>query len=311
MPRRPKPKASRLTDALLLLALIGAIGLAFAPRADIERFLANRPASAPQPAVITAADGDLRVCSFNIRVFSDKSRDDNELDYITKLLEACDITALQELRDENVLRRTVAMLERRGYPAAYDISPPVGRGVKEHYAFLYRADKVRQTSPGRLYPEQRDEFIREPYFASFRAGEFDFTLLTIHLLYGKSERDRRPELEELARVYAYVQDADPGEQDIILLGDFNFDPGDRGWDGLSRLPTMTALLNEPIKTTITDTSLYDNFWFETRHLREYTGQSGVWNFDETMFGNDDNRAKLAVSDHRPIWAIFSTAADDD
>lgn len=311
MPRRPKPKSSRLTDALLLLALIGAIGLAFAPRADIERFLEERTPSAPTVSAPAAAGGDLRVCSFNIRVFSNKSRDDNELDYITNLLEACDITAIQELRDEDVLRRTVAMLERRGYPAAYDISAPVGRGVKERYAFLYRADKVAQTAPGRLYPDERDEFIREPYFASFRSGEFDFTLLTIHLLYGKSKNDRRPELERLAQVYDYAQAADPGEQDIILLGDFNFAPDDHGWHNLTRLPTMTALLNDPVRTTVTDTSLYDNFWFETRHVREYTGQVGVWNFDETMFGNDDNRAKLAVSDHRPIWAVFSTVVDDD
>ncbi|MCA9393715.1 MAG: endonuclease/exonuclease/phosphatase family protein [Candidatus Omnitrophica bacterium] len=311
MPRRPKPKSSRLTDALLLLALIAAIGLAFAPRADIERFLEQRTASAPAPVTAMAGGDDLRVCSFNIRVFSNKSRDDNELDYITNLLEPCDITAIQELRDEDVLRRTVALLERRGYPAAYDISAPVGRGVKERYAFLYRADKVAQTTPGQLYPDERDEFIREPYFASFRAGAFDFTLLTIHLLYGKSESERRPELEHLAKVYEYAQNADAGEQDIILLGDFNFGPDDRGWSNLNRLPTMTALLNDPVRTTVTDTSLYDNFWFETRYVREYTGQVGVWNFDETMFGNDDNRAKLAVSDHRPIWALFSTTEDDD
>lgn len=311
MPRRSKPKSSRLTDALLLVALIGAIGLAFAPRADVKRFLDER-APAPTPRVSSSIPGeDLRVCSFNIRMFSNKSRDDSELDYITKLLEPCDITALQELRDETVLRRTMDMLESRGYPAAYDISEAVGRGVKERYAFIYRTDRVQQTSPGQLYPEQNDEFIREPYFASFRSGDFDFTLLTIHLLYGKSKKDRRPELLELGQVYDYVQRSDTNEQDIILLGDFNFAPDDHGWQNLTRLPTMTALLNKPIKTTVTDTSLYDNFWFETRHVREFTGKTGVWNFDETMFDNDDKQAKLAVSDHRPIWALFSTTTDDD
>ncbi|MCB1318992.1 MAG: endonuclease/exonuclease/phosphatase family protein, partial [Leptospiraceae bacterium] len=274
-------------------------------RTESRRVSLSRTVSSPAEA------GDPRLCSFNIRVFSNKSRDDNELNYITKLLEPCDITAIQELRDETVLRRTVDLLGRSGYPAAYDISESVGRGVKERYAFLYRTDRVRQTSPGKLYPEQHDEFIREPYFASFTAGQFDFTLLTIHVLYGKNKNERRPELEALAKVYEYAQNADPGEQDIILLGDFNFSPDDRGWNALTRLPTMTPLITAPQKTTITDTSLYDNFWFETRYVREYTGISGIWNFDETMFGNDDTRAKLAVSDHRPIWALFNTLEDDD
>lgn len=310
MARRRKPKSSRLTDALLLLTLVAAIGLAFAPRTDIERFLNTRE-QPPAPSAVTTTGEELRICSFNIRVFANKSRDDNELNYITKLLEPCDITAIQELRDETVLRRTVGLLERAGYPAAYDISAPVGRVLKERYAFLYRIDRVQQTSAGRLYPEQQDEFIREPYFASFKAGEFDFTLVTIHLLYGKSKTDRRPELERLSEVYAYAQDSDPGEQDIILLGDFNFSPDDRGWKSLTQLPTMTPLITAPQKTTITDTSLYDNFWFETRHVREYTGMNGIWYFDETMFGNDDRKAKLAVSDHRPIWATFRTTTDDD
>ncbi|MBZ0167410.1 MAG: hypothetical protein K8I00_11445, partial [Candidatus Omnitrophica bacterium] len=222
MARRRKPKASRLTDALLLLALVAAIGLAFAPKSDIQEFLQSRTgprrASTPLEAPTTVMAGDLRICSFNIRIFSNKSRDDNELNYITKLLEPCDITAIQELRDETVLRRTVDLLTRAGYPAAYDISESVGRGVKERYAFLYRTDRVRQTSPGQLYPDQQDEFIREPYFASFAAGQFDFTLLTIHVLYGKNKNERRPELEALAKVYEYAQTADPGEQDIILLG---------------------------------------------------------------------------------------------
>ena len=34
-------------------------------------------------------------------------------------------------------------------------------------------------------------------------------------------------------------------------------------------------------------------------------------FDETDFGNDDKAANLAVSDHRPVWAVFSVTQDDD
>lgn len=253
----------------------------------------------------------LRVCSFNIRVFSDNNRDNEELAHIVNILKEYDLIAIQELRDEEVLLRTVAALKERGCEYKYEISPKVGRGVKEIYAFLYRPDKVAVVKKGRLYQDQNDEFIREPFYATFKAGDFDFTLVTIHLLYGSSENERRPELVALARVYKEVQDEEPNEQDIIILGDFNFPPTDAGWDGLKSFRAMIHLISPPSKTTVTDTSLFDNFWFQAEYVKEYAGGSGINMFDEEVFGNNDNEAKLAVSDHRPIWAVFNTNLGDD
>ena len=71
---------------------------------------------------------------------------------------------------------------------------------------------------------------------------------------------------------------------------------------------MTAY---PTKTTITDTSLYDNFWFQNEYLSEYNQNSGIDMFDEIMFNNDDTKAKLTVSDHRPIWEEFDINQPDD
>jgi hypothetical protein len=34
-------------------------------------------------------------------------------------------------------------------------------------------------------------------------------------------------------------------------------------------------------------------------------------FDETDFPGNTAAAKLAVSDHRPVFAVFETNADDD
>ncbi len=74
---------------------------------------------------------------------------------------------------------------------------------------------------------------------------------------------------------------------------------------------MYALFSNPKKSHIKDTSLYDNIWLQSDHVGEYTGVSGIDRFDETDFGNDDDAANLAVSDHRPVWAEFETSADDD
>lgn len=254
---------------------------------------------------------DLKICSFNIRIYSNKSRDDEELKYIAELLNECDITAIQELRDETVLIRTVKLLTQKGTQYEYQISGDVGRGVKERYAFLYNPKKVKPIHSAKLYNDTADVFIREPYYASFKSGNFDFTLITIHLLFGKNEKERRPELKYLAQAYTEIKKANPEEKDVIILGDFNFPPDDEGWSLLKNNPSMKFLIKPPLKTTITDTSLYDNFWFQSNYTKEYSGKSGINMFDETMFNNDDNKAKIAVSDHRPIWAIFKTTDKDD
>ncbi len=100
-----------------------------------------------------------------------------------------------------------------------------------------------------------------------------------------------------------------GENDILLMGDFNLSPDDKGFEELLALEGMTAV-NTQIPTSIKD-RLYDNIWFQKNYTQEYTGKFGVFKFDEILYGNDDKAASLEVSDHRPLWAIFDTSADDD
>ena len=104
-----------------------------------------------------------------------------------------------------------------------------------------------------------------------------------------------------------VQAANGQEQDVILLGDFNFPPTDYGW----QLPDWRALFQPPLKTTIGDKSLYDNIWFDFAHTTEYADSSGIVRFDEDLYAGDVSLASLEVSDHRPIWAVFWTNSDDD
>jgi len=252
---------------------------------------------------------ELRLASWNIRIFSTGSRDDAELALIADRLEPYDLVAIQELRDEEVVDRTLQLLADRGHTFQAVISSPVGRGVKERYAFLYRPGKVQVLGLERLYPDPDDAFIREPFWASFRAGEFDFTLVTIHSIFGDSKRERRAEALRLDDIYQLVQGADPSEQDVMVLGDFNLPPDDSGFAELAAL--LTPLFTGEVRTTISDRSLYDNIWFDPAYVREWTGEIGVDRFDETAFGNDDKVASLAVSDHRPIWATFRTDQDDD
>ncbi len=275
-------------------------------------FLDKSPFPQQKRATTAEPPAQISIASFNIRIFSNKSRSEQELSLIAKLLRKYDVIAIQELRDEKVLKRTITILKNLGYSYQYDLSDPVGtKTAHELYAFLYRSDKVQLIQKGLIYKNAPEKFIRPPFYANFKAGNFDFTLMTIHILFGKNKSLRRPEILALANAYQTIQQKDGKENDLILLGDFNMSPDDAGFQQLKSIPTMHCLILPPEKTTITDTSLYDNFWFQRQYVKEYTGLSGINRFDETMFGNDDEKAKLAISDHRLVWSVYNIATDDD
>ena len=254
------------------------------------------------------------IAAWNVRLFSDKSRDPTEVKRIADVLIDYDVVAMVELRDEQVLKRTVSQLEAMGRRYEYLISPPVGRHMKERFGFLYDPRFVAVVAPGQVYDDSadsKDDFIRDPYFATFRAGSFDFTAIVVRVIWGKME-ERRREIQKLADLYLNIQHADANENDVILLGDFNRNPDDgRAFAPLESIPSMITLFDLPLTSHIEDTSLYDNIFFQSGHTAEYTGECGIDKFDETDWANKDRAASQAVSDRRPVWARFWMHLDDD
>jgi hypothetical protein len=43
---------------------------------------------------------------------------------------------------------------------------------------------------------------------------------------------------------------------------------------------------------------------------EFTGTYGIIKLDKVLFGNDDKKASLMKSDHRPLCAEFDVSVDD-
>ena len=265
--------------------------------------------------VRVSEQSELRLAAWNIRIMSHKSRSDAELIEIARTLADYDFIAIVELRDEMVLKRTQKILLQMGKMYDYEFSPAVGRGSKERCAFLYRSRFVSVVRHGELYPDAadgKDDFSRDPYWATFRAGEFDFSVIAVHVIWGKRVAPRKAEVRALADVYRYVQKANGAEDDVLLVGDFNRNPTDAdAYRRIMAIPSMTRLFQFPLKSHIKDSSLYDNIFFQRDHLTEYLNRSGIDRFDETDFSNDDKAANLAVSDHRPVWAVFSIKLDDD
>lgn len=271
--------------------------------------------SSPQP------NQRITVATFNIRVFSDRSRSDAELREIAQLVAGFDIVAIQETRDPAVLERLARLLETNfGLDYQFSDSLPLGRGSRELYAFVWRSDRIKAVSGMAVAADPGDRFSREPAWQLFRAVDqggkpgFDFVLIDFHAIFGGKESLRRAEAQLLPSVVAGVEAAvralpgASGEGDFLLLGDFNLSCADHAFDGLRAMGMVPVCPG--LGTTIKD-SPYDNIWYFPSRTREYANEWGMVKFDETEFDGNDERASREVSDHRPLWASFASAGDDD
>ena len=253
---------------------------------------------------------DIRIATFYISSLSDNNRVP-ELIYTAQIIKYYDVIAVQGGTDEAILKKIVDILKSLGLNYAYTSAPAPKGGHQDLHAFLYRLDSISIIQNGKIFQTTPSHFSREPFYATFQAGHFDFTLVSIHAAWGTNEEQRRAEIAALPDLYHSLQKELPLEQDIILLGHFNLPPEDPAWDSLKRFPTMTHLIKPPDTTNIAGTRLYDNIWFQKKYTGEYTGRSGVTKFDENMFRNNDQKAGNAVSDYRPVWADFRVSQPDD
>ena len=214
-----------------------------------------------------------------------------------------DIVAVQEVKKHG--EAVDKLLNVLGVPwRATSLSPMTGNS--ERFVFIYNGDHVQEIGrPRFIDTSDASTFDRAPYQQSFRAGQFDFTLVSAHLSYSDTSRRAR-EAAALAR-YARELAAKSSEKDVIVLGDFNeegrgslhyFD--EQNWERLIRVPT-----------NLNSKETFDNILIDPRYTREWSGASGAIPFDETRFGNNDKRASDEVSDHRPAYADFVTNLRDD
>jgi len=251
----------------------------------------------------------IKIGSWNIRNISKKKSDQN-LTLILNILTSFDFIAVQEVRDREIMNR---IQEKLGSGWTMSVSNQVGtEHHKEHYGMIWRNTHLSILTDPEILVDQRDDFVREPYIGYFKAGQFDFILATIHVVWGDSIVGRREEIKKLDDLLHAIQTRATTEKDIIIVGDFNMPPVDMSWG----IDGWKSLMNPPQKTVVGDTSLYDNIWISEKDTfgSEFTGLCGCIEFDKIQYENTEagrRKAISEISDHRPIWALFSTAKDDD
>lgn len=233
-----------------------------------------------------------------------------------------DLVALQEVKSlDGVQALRDALQSQTGVEWQYVASPLAGSGnTAEYYVFVYRTDRVEEIEgPRGLYPEPNgDDFVREPFFATFRAGEFDFTIITVHVVWADGAAPPRvAEVQKLDDVWVYVQSLDPDEDDLLLTGDYNLHkPTHYAFDDLRALDLIPLIENGDTFTTYSTSETkiganwYDNLWMDPNQTSdEYAGNSGV-DYLHTRFYQSETyphlKVRIVLSDHCPVWAEFRT-----
>lgn len=251
------------------------------------------------------------IASFNILRLGAVKKD---MVQTAKILKGFDIVGLVEVINRNGVEELVDELNKQSDEKwDYHISPfGVGSSkYKEYFAYIYKKDKVKFIKSEGFYKNGKSSLLREPYGATFQIGNFDFTFVLVHTIYGNNESQRKAENYKMVDVYNYFQDRDEKENDIFIAGDFNLYALDESFRPLYKhADKITYAINPAIKTTIGvkgRANSYDNFFFSQKYSQEFTGSSGALDFS----GDNPKLMREIVSDHIPVFIVVETSKDDD
>ncbi len=258
-------------------------------------------------------DQSITIASWNLKnIGQSKFNDPARIDIIIDVLKKYDIIAIQEVKDISLQlpQQLVAKMNEDGSNYNVVASDRVGRNVFEQYLFIYNDNIIDViTNTGGYGIEANDEFAREPFFTMFRAGNFDFYLMTIHT----DPDDVAIEIPALRDAYLDLQYNTPSENDIILLGDFNGKaPGVTAgsyitMEAIAQIPNIVFTIND--ETNTRGGKAYDNIIFQDNYTAEYADSSGVNTF-WLPYGFDEDQG-FAISDHKLVWTVFNISSGDD
>lgn len=251
------------------------------------------------------------IASFNILRLGAAKKD---MVQTAKILKGFDIVGLVEVINRDGVEELVDELNKQSDEKwDYHISPfGVGSSkYKEYFAYVYKKDKVKFIKSEGFYKNGKSSLLREPYGATFQIGNFDFTFVLVHTIYGNNESQRKAENYKMVDVYNYFQDRDEKENDILIAGDFNLYALDESFKPLYKhADKITYAIDPAIKTTIGAkgrANSYDNFFFSQKYSQEFTGSSGALDFS----GDNPKLMREIVSDHIPVFIVVETSKDDD
>jgi len=287
--------------------------------------------SKPELKIPKATSKTLRVATWNIANLGEQDREDVHLKIIAEVISWFDVVAVQETKENYEHFKKIVGFAGSKYKFIFSDTA----GNNERLAFIYDSNKVKvleEVGEYAIPPSDYGDikitgvsstfagFDRSPFLVSFAAGNFQFTLMTVHLYYG-DDSDPKSLGRRCLEVYAVARWADlrkkskytyNGITDVFALGDFNLPkrkPDDIIYQALVKrglqLPDHTSL----VYSNISNDQQYDQIAFlpgtKSRILSD-----GVFPFDNAVFADIYQTKtpavfrgyiKYYISDHRPMW----------
>ena len=289
----------------------------------------------PGRAIPAKAANRLLLATWNIANLGAQDRRAKDFALLAEVVSWFDLVALQEVRNN-----------RDGLDQLVDALPGTWRtlysdaaGNDERMAFVYDSAKVKTrelvgeiaVAPSDLknvkLPETTaakfEGFDRNPYIASFQARNTVFSLVNVHLYFGKATGAaalgrRALEAYAVARWCERESKSKYALTPIIAaLGDFNLpkiSPTDPIFKALTKTGLQLPEHSTQIGSNLAGDHHYDQVaFFPTGAGAKFTGKAGVFDFDGAVFADlwaDKTEAQFRsyvryyLSDHRPLWAEF-------
>ncbi|MFN8366227.1 MAG: endonuclease/exonuclease/phosphatase family protein [Candidatus Kapaibacterium sp.] len=280
-------------------------------------FLLNACSSTqhPNPDTVTVA-------TFNMEWLGDGNADDKkprtEADYkrIAEVIEKCnaDIIGVEEVENGEALAKVLKYVD--GY--SYYIGKA---GRQQNVGVLYR-NTVTVTNPQEYMPvATRGERNRPGFVVNCRKGNFDWTMMVLHLK-STSRADSTDQLreesyvnrrEQAAKVAAWADSivTTTKEKDVLIIGDLNDSPVRKN------NPTLTALSNDVnvIFLTASLGSCKNSSWLNIDHIVASQQAAKRWlpaamhhyNFHAAYRTEEANM----ISDHCPVLGQFEITSPDN
>jgi endonuclease/exonuclease/phosphatase family metal-dependent hydrolase len=272
-------------------------------------------------------DETLNIATWNIRAFGKGQRTEAAIHYLAEILGQFDLIGIVELCDDLTDLGRVLKVLGPYWRAVYSDMIPDDGGNRERLGFIYDKRAVifnglaAEANPPRKKKDTEYlsdiSFWRSPYMASFRAGSFDFVVLSVHIRWGGSDKERVKEIAALADwIEAKRREKTSEDKDLIVMGDFNIESRDD--------PLFAAITKHGLEiprallgahgTDLKKDKRYDQILHQPIYPRNFTNAGGELDF----YGDDAHIKQLfpegmtkekftyQLSDHLPLWMQINT-----
>jgi len=291
----------------------------------------------------SSAPDEITVGGFNLLRLGHGTKDLKRVaDLVTKA-EFDVFGATEVMKPETAEELMQELRPRSGAPRQIRIIPFASResNYKEHFAFLWRSDRVKESTSPQVYcnsPESEGRsdnvcyaedprsggvpaYERDPFVGHFKVGDMGLTLVSVHLVYGGTASEdierRQQEMRALRSTMDRVRSLTPDHK-IVTVGDFNLsvvsdddspEPEESRWlreampeEVFSTWPKIDGLVDHG--TTIGNSSYDHILYYEDSVWSVVDGSVRVVHDFDVESDIERRMYKAEVSDHYPVAATF-------